>query len=361
MLPSEIEMKQSHPFSPYPNRGRESNLQECSNKINPERNYAIDIVKGFMVEIMILYHSIEYFISPRHIVLKYIDFVTGSFVFLTGYILSNIYINKYASNVDQMYKRLMLRGLRILILFMFLNVLINSFIEKSHKNMQQFGLNHFFKNLYSIFVLGYKHHAVFEILLPIAYVLITSGLLLKFLKKTNLIIFTIIVIFLYCTLSEHITFLFLYLSIGLNGLALGYIKIETYQSTFNKKKKIISFVLVLLYFCIISIFGKDDFIYFFGILSVVSMIYIYSIDVNYSNLLYRTLIMFGQYSLISYLSQILFLQIMLKFSNILNYSIISFFAAFITTNIFVYSFCKHIIFLRNKNKYVERFYRTIFG
>ena len=54
------------------------------------RDSGLDFLKGFLVLVMVVHHSLEYFLGPRYPVIKYFDFVTGAFVFVAGFIVSSI-------------------------------------------------------------------------------------------------------------------------------------------------------------------------------------------------------------------------------------------------------------------------------
>src|SRR6266404_6713536 len=95
----------------------------------PARIPALDFTKGALVLIMVLYHWINYFLGPHDI--RYLRFLTPSFIFISGFIVSNVYIFKYGISDAQLPKRLIQRGLKILGVFLLLNLLRN-FIAPGH-------------------------------------------------------------------------------------------------------------------------------------------------------------------------------------------------------------------------------------
>src|SRR5258708_7126061 len=81
------------------------------------RNDALDITKGILVVIMVLYHWINYFVTLNWDVYRYLRFITPSFILITGFVLSNVYLRKYLATDLRLHRRLLGRGLKLLLLF----------------------------------------------------------------------------------------------------------------------------------------------------------------------------------------------------------------------------------------------------
>ena len=337
--------------------------------ISGERDYAIDFVKGFLVQVMTLYHSINYFLSPKHVSLRYIDFVTGAFVFVSGYVVTSFYIDKYKNAGGLMYYRLITRGLKIVLIFLLSNTLIHLSFTKNYNNVE-FGLSQFYGNLFNILILGNKKLAAFEILLPIGYTLIISAILLISLRIPTLIIPVIIALFASSSLSTGLSPIFYvskgvpsnlyFITIGLGGLAFGYIKKERCHQ-FNKKYlKALFLFPPMLYALCITIFEETLYLYFCGILSIFCCTYFVGKSLNYGNIANKTMVIFGKYSLVAYLSQVLFLQLLFRTSVLLDVPKPSLLCAFFLTNIFVYLLCRYIIYIRKRYRRLDMFYRIMF-
>src|SRR5580704_11951643 len=80
---------------------------------------ALDFTKGMLVLIMVLYHWINYFYPHDN---RYLRFLTPSFIFITGFLVSNIYLSKYGASDTRLSRRLAERALKILGVFVVLNV-----------------------------------------------------------------------------------------------------------------------------------------------------------------------------------------------------------------------------------------------
>ena len=87
-----------------------------------QRIPALDFTKGALVLIMVLYHWINYFIGNEWGYYQYLRFLTPSFIFITGFMISNVYLSKYAVADSRLPKRLFTRGLKLLAIFVVLNL-----------------------------------------------------------------------------------------------------------------------------------------------------------------------------------------------------------------------------------------------
>ena len=48
-----------------------------------------------LVLFMVLYHWLNYFVTPFGDMYKYLRFLTPSFIFITGFLISNVYLERY--------------------------------------------------------------------------------------------------------------------------------------------------------------------------------------------------------------------------------------------------------------------------
>src|SRR6266496_1590699 len=146
------------------------------------RNPALDFTKGALVLIMVLYHWINYFIGPQWGYYDYLRFLTPSFIFITGFMVSNIYLSKYAVADLRLPKRLFTRGIKLLAIFLALNATRFAVIpilgtgKLVHDPLDP-------SNLFAAFVSGNfpvvgAKLVSFSILVPIGYLLMLSGALM---------------------------------------------------------------------------------------------------------------------------------------------------------------------------------------
>lgn len=83
-----------------------------------KRNTALDFNRGMLLIIMILLHCIDDF-APLSYFAKSIRFVSGAFIFVAGFVITNIYLGKYEIRESGIYKRLFYRGVKLLLVFTF--------------------------------------------------------------------------------------------------------------------------------------------------------------------------------------------------------------------------------------------------
>lgn len=138
-----------------------------------DRNPGLDFTKGTLVLFMVLYHWINYFIGPEGFVYTYLRFITPSFIFITGFLIANVYPEKYGWGNHRASKRLMIRGLKLLALFTILNVTANVMFTGNYKGAMP-GIDGFIRNAASIYISG-NARASFGVLVPISYLLLLSA------------------------------------------------------------------------------------------------------------------------------------------------------------------------------------------
>src|SRR5215471_992008 len=78
------------------------------------RDTAIDFTKGVLVLFMVLYHWLNYFVGNDGRYYDYLRFLTPSFIFITGFMISQIQLRRYDSSGRSLSKRLFVRGLKLL-------------------------------------------------------------------------------------------------------------------------------------------------------------------------------------------------------------------------------------------------------
>jgi hypothetical protein len=146
------------------------------------RSQALDFAKGFLVLIMVVYHCLNYFAqqvpqSGPHSVYGYIKFVSGGFIFISGYIVAAFYNSRWKQEPGRVTLRLVTRGLKLLALFTAISLVL-SLLSVSNYRGRTYDLDNFFDHALQIYTTGYTRVVAFYILVPIAYVLIVSPLLL---------------------------------------------------------------------------------------------------------------------------------------------------------------------------------------
>jgi peptidoglycan/LPS O-acetylase OafA/YrhL len=141
------------------------------------RDRTIDIVKGLLVVAMVVYHWLNIFVTAEGAVYKYLRFVTPSFIFVAGYLVTGGYLQKYRIGDPALHRRLFVRGAKLLALFTVLNVGVGVAAAVGGGGVRA-GLEAFGVRAASMYWAGEGRRAAFEVLAPIGYLLMgAAGLL----------------------------------------------------------------------------------------------------------------------------------------------------------------------------------------
>jgi hypothetical protein len=193
---------------------------------------ALDYTKGALVLIMVLYHWLNYFSGSHDN--RYLRFLTPSFIFITGFLISNVYLAKYDIRDPQLRLRLNYRGLKILGTFIVLNAII-AVLYGGLGNAKLFLLQLATTNALAVFVTGNVLMAgvgrgvAFYILVPIAYLLVLSSALFMVSRFYKYVFHAVCASFLFSILALRLKGLessnLELLAIGLLGVIAGYVPI----------------------------------------------------------------------------------------------------------------------------------------
>ena len=136
------------------------------------RDEALDWVKGALVVLMVVYHSLNY--SPyTPVAFDYIAFLPPSFIFVAGFLLTNSYLARYDLKDWRLHQRLVMRGAKLILLFTALNLGLY-FIALGPAAVGQFA-----ENVQAIYLAADGRVASFSILTSIGYLLLLAPLLLR--------------------------------------------------------------------------------------------------------------------------------------------------------------------------------------
>src|SRR5262245_56150706 len=114
---------------------------------------AIDFTKGMLVLIMVLYHWLNYFVSTGGEFYRYLRFLTPSFIFITGFVIANVYVVGYGIGDPRVPRRLIQRGFKLLVLFVAIN-LIKAWLTPGAQGVEMRDDLWSPENIYAIFVTG---------------------------------------------------------------------------------------------------------------------------------------------------------------------------------------------------------------
>jgi peptidoglycan/LPS O-acetylase OafA/YrhL len=282
-----------------------------------QRIPALDFTKGALVLIMVLYHWLNYFVGPQADVYRYLRFLTPSFIFITGFLVSSVYLSKYGVSNPQLPRRLIERGLKILGVFVGLNV-IRILLLPPESQAQLLSEHSSIRSLVDIYVIGTNlgggqgKAIAFYILVPIGYLLILSAVLLigaryyqyfyHFVFAVSLL--SVLVSDSYGTPSANLQLL----TIGLLGVILGYVPIDKINR-FVKHPYLVS-LCYLGYLYAITVWNVIYPLQIVGVCLSLAILYLSGGAAVLEGRVRNIVILLGQYSLLGYIAQIAVLQLL---------------------------------------------------
>ena len=275
---------------------------------NSSRIVALDFTKGALVLVMVLYHWLNYFVVADGSVYKYLRFLTPSFIFITGFLISHLYLSKHQSSGPRIARKLLLRGLKLLGLVLALNVALSTLRPKGLAARISVGspgevLSAYFTGTASV---------SFSVLVPIAYLLIFSAGVLLLPRHYRSVCYVACACFVTCAfLSEWNNINSGYLeifSMGTVGLSVGFISIDRING-FASRWLTVLFA-YLLYLAAITLWDVFYLLQVVGVCLSLAIIYWLGTDDAEPIGIRKIVILLGQYSLFAYILQILILQVL---------------------------------------------------
>jgi peptidoglycan/LPS O-acetylase OafA/YrhL len=279
-----------------------------------QRIPALDFTKGTLVLFMVLYHWLNYFYGPQGAIYNYLRFLTPSFIFITGFLISHVHLAKYGANTSKLSKRLFIRGLKLLVVFVGLNVLV-SLLEPSSFIRSMVADQTVTASLESVFITGNAPGgtvgkiAAFGILVPISYLLILASFLLIVRPYFKYIFFAACVLSLTCmvlgglrdTQYPNLELL----AVGLLGVVCGYTSEKRIQQVVKRTWVVVTVYCV--YVVAITLWEVSYYVQMVGACLTTTLIYIVGVHAGSEGPKARV-VRLGRYSLFGYISQIAILQ-----------------------------------------------------
>jgi len=180
------------------------------------------MVKGAMVVIMLITHASNLFLeipSLRYLIYPVLfGCISGGWIFISGFLISNHYQTFFEENVGATSRRLVVRGLRILALFLVTNLLLGKISVTCDWSAPLDECQP-----WRLLVLGDNAGMTFEILQGIAYVSMVAPFYMAMPKvATAGIVFMVVVATVAAFLGFKAEALSWMLLVGLAGVALGW-------------------------------------------------------------------------------------------------------------------------------------------
>jgi peptidoglycan/LPS O-acetylase OafA/YrhL len=332
-----------------------------------QRIAALDFTKGVLVLVMVLYHWINYFIGPQWKYYFYLRFLTPSFIFITGFMISHVYLAKYAPTDPRLSKRLLARGLKLFTIFLALNVARSLVVPLlgtgvAMQNLPSPG------TLFTVFVSGNfpvvgTKLVSFSILVPISYLLIAAGVLIfpyRNYKYTFHVACGVLLLSIEALALAGIRIYNLeFVAIGMLGVVTGFAPIRVINGV-GRYPYLVALA-YLGYLTAITVWNVPFLLLIPGVLLNLSVVYLAGLGGSETNRSKNEVILLGKYSLLGYISQLAFLQILRAALSRMHLGFaalpVSFVAAFALTILSV----EIVDRARARSGKVERLYRAVFA
>jgi hypothetical protein len=271
-----------------------------------KRISSLDFIKGVLVLVMVLYHWMNYFVQGQAFY-RYLRFLTPSFIFITGFITTQIYLSRYEISGSNLSRRLIHRGLKILAIFVVLNAGRSLLVERSISLSSA--------ALIGTYVTGNipegnEKAAAFNILVPISYLLFLLSLLLVLARRWKYIVpavclllfISVLVLNSFGSKSGYVELL----SLGLLGASVGYVPMRKIESL--AKYRLVITAGYLCYLGALSVWGEVYVLQVIGVCLSLAVIYLLHGADGGSDRIRQNIALLGRYSLIGYIGQIAILQ-----------------------------------------------------
>lgn len=330
------------------------------------RNTALDFTKGALVLLMVLYHWNNYFYGAHDN--RYLRFLTPSFIFITGFIISNIYFGKYGISDPKLPKRLVERGVKIFAVFLALNLFRGFFAPSSAVDGAASGHGSLM-NILDLYLVGSgvgggdSKAIAFFVLGPISYLLILSAFLVilcRYFRYTvhltcALCLVAIAALGHYGLQSPNLELI----AIGLLGVIAGYAPIERIDRAVSHPYFLA--IAYAAYLAAITVWNVPYPLQIVGVYLTLMVIYFTGLKSEGPSAIGDCIVLLGKYSLFGYISQIAIIQLLRpalrRMDSEVTVLIVSFILAFVFTILSV----EVLDYLRRRSPILDKAYRFVFA
>ncbi len=327
-----------------------------------DRIGSIDFTKGMLVVFMVVYHALNYS-NWRMVPGQYLGFLPPSFILITGFLLTNVYTGKYQAGNWALYRRLLIRGVKLVLIFTVLNVVGNAVVAQNY-NGQRLSLAGFFQDWQAVFIWGNERKASFGILLPIGYLLVVAPLLLRAHFKNHYIMPCLaLALLVVCSVMEQAGIAWSHLSmlnVGVIGAVAGTIPLVRMEAVLLQRWPMVVAAYMVYWVCRI-VWGQIYPVQVFAACITVPLIHTVAVRLGATARWIHEVCRLGRYSLFSYIAQIAILQIFYRVRLFDVSPLIELAFLGIGTLAATWVAVCLVEFFRRRSKLVEHGYRVAFG
>ena len=321
------------------------------------RGPALDFTKGVLVLVMVAYHVLNYFWKIDGRIYMYLNYVTGGFIFISGFLCSTVYQPRLKLGRRQVHKRLLIRSAKLMLIFAVMN-LAASFGSTSR-------MEALLDNIPIILLRGQHEITAFEILVPIAYVLALANILLYMRRFGYTLLVCLLAVLAALTQSStHIALVPKEALIGVGGIFTGLVWRDVSGRFDNRVSRAGILVLALAYFLVAIPLGvtTNPLLYYAVVNMVVAALCCIGDWLNPNRCLARRIIQLGRYSLLLYLAQIVVLRCLRLTIAPTPHHVGAMHLALVgSVSLFLFVLAALLDWVRGRASFVDRTYRLIFG
>jgi hypothetical protein len=327
--------------------------------VGGSRDEALDGVKGALVLLMVVYHWANYFVGAEWEGYRYLRFLTPSFIFITGFLVSHVYLRRYPADSRILRGRLLRRGLKLLALFVALNAAdtVTGGLEPSALAARWSA-----GRLGEVLLIG-DGGAAFGILLPIAYFcLFAPGLLwmsVRLRLSTAVLALVLLVVSLALTMNGVVNPHLEQLAIACLGLAAG----AGTPSWLERLARVPGTVIAAyaVYLAAIAVLNVQYWLQVIGVGLSVALIYIAALQTWWPAAARHELAVLGRYSLFAYIAQIGILQVLVRLWPSGDVGGIALCGSLIAAAVLTAAAVQMAIRIRARSSSLDRIYRMVFA
>jgi peptidoglycan/LPS O-acetylase OafA/YrhL len=308
---------------------------------------------------MVLYHWMNYFVAVDGTAYKYLRFLTPSFTFITGFLISSVYLSRADESRQRTPKRLLLRGLKLFCIVLLLNLAVYTL----HTGQRNGRLPDQSPGGVTAALLTGSTPVAFSVLVPISYLLILSAGLFVisnyFRGVYHLASAVSVALSLILAFNGRNSGYVQILSIGMLGISVGYVSINHINAMSRNRAAILGAYAIYL----AAITFLDD-TYALQIVGVcLSLLAIYSIGNSglAANRPGNLVVLLGKYSLFAYIAQIAILQALHKGLQLVGTVTGASGAAFLLCTVCTVLSVALLDHARARSRSTNRLYTAIFG
>lgn len=322
----------------------------------PVRDAALDFTKGMLVLLMVLYHWLNYFVSGDSFY-RYIRFITPSFVFLAGFLVTSLLVVRAGPKAEDKSVRLFTRGVKLLVLFTVLNLGV-AWLTPS-KLPGRSGPAGFIEAFPAPYLTG--HNTSFFILVPIGYTLILAAVLQRVREpRVRLFAPAVLVVTVVCLVLAGVRFATLELiGAGLLGLTVG----SAIAGRMHHLRRFWPWLVLIhaLHLPALTVWGVPYWLQLVSVCLNLSLLYFLGNWLRPEGITGRLMLLLGQYTLLGYVGQIAVLQLLFVASRAVDFGSAEPPIALAMTLLLTAGGIVATDFLRCKSRIIDSVYRFAFA